>query len=431
MLNATDNALLTGVGADTSMGQWLRRFWTPLMLAEALPEADGAPKETRMLGEDLLVFRDTSGQVGVIQPLCPHRQAPLVYGRNEENGLRCIYHGWKFDVNGVCLDMPNEPADSDFKHKVRTISYPAREVAGVIWVYMGPKHLQPEVPDMEWMRVKPAHRNVAKFNLEGNWVQAMEGDVDSSHVPFLHSQLSSDSPPQYKSRFFVGQQDGYYVGKDTAPRWIIQPNDVGMMIAARREADPDTYYWRINQVYFPYYTLVAGALDQSMFLAHFWVPTDDHHTDIWTVYWCPESPLNDEERAMMFSGPYAHIGTYNPETGGLFANRENHFFQDRELQKTETFSGVRGIREQDGCVTLGMGPIVDRTKEHLGTADMAVIALRRILLREAKQMQNGEEPFGPSHGAAYRDRAWSGLLRRNDNFLSDPEAQKMMATIVP
>jgi phthalate 4,5-dioxygenase len=430
VLNAADNELLTRVGADTPMGQWLRRFWTPLMLAEDLPEPDGAPLERRMYGEDLLVFRDTEGRVGVIQPLCPHRQAPLVYGRNEENGLRCIYHGWKFDVNGTCVDMPNEPADSDFKHKVRPITYPTREVAGVIWVYMGPKHLQPEMPDMEWMRVEPSHRNVAKFNLEGNWVQAMEGDVDSSHVPFLHSQLGHDSQQTYKSRFFVEQKDGYYVSKDRAPRWIIQPNDVGMMIAARRNADPDTYYWRINQVYFPFYTLVAGSIEQSMFLAHFWVPTDDHHTDIWTAYWCP-SPLNDEERAMMFSGPNAHIGTYNPKTGGLFANRENHFFQDRELQKTQSFSGVRGIREQDGCVTLGMGPIVDRTKEHLGTADMAVIALRRILLREARKMQSGEEPFGPSHGVAYRNRAWSGLLPRNDNFLSDPEALKMMETMVP
>jgi hypothetical protein len=204
-----------------------------------------------------------------------------------------------------------------------------------------------------------------------------------------------------------------------------------MMIAARRNAEADSYYWRINQVYFPYYTFVAGPTDQSIFLAHFWVPTDDFHTDIWTVFWCPGGAMNDEERDMMFSGPNAHIATYNPETGGLFANRQNHFFQDRQLQRTRTFSGIRGVREQDGSVTLGMGPIVDRTKEHLGTADMAVIALRRILLREAKNMMNGQEPHAPAHPESYRNRAWSGVLPRNDDFLGDPEAQKMMATIVP
>lgn len=286
---------------------------------------------------------------------------------------------------------------------------------------------------MEWMRVPAAHRNIAKFNLEGNWVQAMEGDVDSSHVPFLHAQLSYAQPTgmPYRSRFFVSGEDGQLVARDRAPRWIIQPNDVGMMIAARRNAGPDTYYWRINQVYYPYYTLVAGPTDQSMFLAHFWVPTDDYRTDIWTAYWTPDSPLNDEERGMMFGGPNAHIGTYNAKTGGLFANRENHFFQDRRLQKEGTFSGIRGIREQDGAVTLGMGPIVDRTKEHLGTADMAVIALRRILIREAKKIQAGEEPYAPYHGAAYRNRAWSGVLPRRDDFLGDPEAQKMMETVVP
>lgn len=425
MLNAADNELLTRVGPDAAMGQWLRRFWTPLMLSEQMPGPDGEPREVRMYGEDLLAFRDTDGRIGVIQTLCPHRQAPLVYGRNEENGLRCIYHGWKFDVAGICTDMPNEPADSDFKHKVRAVSYPTREVAGVVWIYMGPKHLTPEMPDMEWMRVPDSHRIVSKFNVEGNWVQAMEGDVDSSHVGFLHKNMQTLRDPKSA----IPEQR--YQALDRAPRWIIQPTEQGMMIAARRNAEEDSYYWRINQVYFPFYTLVAGPLDQSKFLMHIWVPQDDSHCDVYTVFWRPKEPMLASERAEMYAGPNAHIATYNSETGGLFGNKDNHFFQDRKLQKDGTFSGIRGIREQDAAMTVGMGAIVDRTKEHLGTADMAVIALRRILLREAKNMAKGQEPAAPYNGALYRDRAWSGVLPRRDNFLDDPAAKEMMVTLVP
>lgn len=425
MLNHADNELLTRVGPEAPMGQWLRRFWTPLMLSSQLPEADGEPKEVEMYGEKLVAFRDTEGKVGVVHAHCPHRQAPLVLGRNEESGLRCIYHGWKFDVNGVCVDMPSEPRESDFKERVRATSYPAEDVAGVIWVYMGPKNLHPELPDMEWMRVAADHRNIAKFNCEGNWVQAMEGDVDSSHIGFLHKQLSTLRNPR------ADTPEQRYQALDKAPRWTIQPTEYGMMIAARRNAEEDSYYWRINQVFFPFYTFVAGPLDQSQFLSHFWIPTSDTHTDIWTVFWRPRDPMSEEQVAMMLSGPNAHIATYDPTTGGIRANMRNHFMQDRQLQKAGTFSGIRGTREQDAAMTLGMGAIVDRTKEHLGTSDTAVIALRRILLREAKNMQKGEQPYAPYHAEAYRPRAWSGVLPRRDTLLDDPKAQEMMVTLVP
>jgi hypothetical protein len=266
---------------------------------------------------------------------------------------------------------------------------------------------------MEWMRVPDSHRIVSKFNVEGNWVQAMEGDVDSSHVGFLHKNMMTLRDPASA----IPEQR--YQALDRAPRWIIQPTDVGMMIAARRNAEEDSYYWRINQVYFPFYTLVAGPLDQSKFLIHIWVPQDDAHCDVYTVFWKPKVPMTQAERAEMYGGPNAHIATFNPTTGGLFGNKDNHFFQDRKLQKDGTFSGIRGIREQDAAMTVGMGAIVDRTKEHLGTADMAVIALRRILIREAKNMASGQEPIAPYNGALYRNRAWSGA------------AKEMMVTLVP
>ncbi len=447
MLSAKDNQFLSQVGAGTPMGDWLRRFWTPLLLSDELPEPDGEPKELRMLGETLVAFRDSAGKVGVLQALCPHRQAPLVYARNEQNGLRCVYHGWHFDVQGRCLDMPNEPADSAFKEKVRAGSYPVAEAAGIIWVYMGPSNLKPELPDMEWMRVPDGYRNASRFNMEGNWVQALEGDVDSSHVGFLHGNLrrSSDPPPTappapdwdaeqgiWPSRpGFYGRLDGYYTAVDLAPRWIVQPQPFGLMIAARRNADPGRYYWRINQVMLPYYTLVAGSLDQNSFFMHLWVPTDDVHTDVWTVVWRTRRPMNAEERDAMFHGPYAHVASYEPATHTLRGNHRNRFFQDRQVQKTETFSGLSGIREQDAAMTVGMGPVVDRTKEHLGTADAAVIATRRILMKAAKALQAGEEPYAATHGACYRDRAWAGVLPRNDDFLNDPEAKRMMVSEVP
>lgn len=422
MLSTKDNELLSRVGPETPMGRWLRRFWTPLLLADEL-EAGGAPKEVRMYGETLVAFRGDDGKTGVLQALCPHRQAPLVYARNEENALRCIYHGWNFDVSGHCTDMPNEPAESVFKEKVRADAYPTQEAAGIIWVYMGPSNLKPEMPDMEWMRVPETHRNTSRFNMGGNWVQAFEGDVDSSHVGFLHRNMSDFTAPS--------SPETKYQVNDKAPKWIIEPTDYGMMIAARRNAEEDSYYWRINQVMFPYYTFVAGPLDQSSGLVHIWVPTDDTHSDIWTVMWRVKRPMTEDERIGMFGGPRPHVANYNPATHTLTANHENRFFQDRSAMKNGTFSGIPGVREQDGAMTLGMGPIVDRTKEHLGTADAAVIALRRILIKAARELETGVEPKAPYDGASYRKRSWSGVLKRNDDFLNDPEAQEMMVSIVP
>ncbi len=446
MLSAKDNQFLSQVGEGTPMGEWLRRFWTPLLLSDEL-EADGEPKELRMLGETLVAFRDGAGKVGVIQALCPHRQAPLVYARNEQNGLRCVYHGWHFDVQGRCTDMPNEPADSAFKDKVRATSYPAAEAAGIIWVYMGPSNLRPELPDMEWMRVPDSYRNTSRFTMDGNWVQALEGDVDSAHVPFLHSNLRSGSagpaatapPPDWDAEKgvwpsrpgFYGALDGYYIARDLAPRWIVQTQPYGLMLAARRNASDSEYYWRINQLMLPYYTLVAGSLDQNSFFMHIWVPTDDVHTDVWTVIWRTRRPMNQEERDAMFHGPYAHVASYDSATRTLKGNHQNRFFQDRQVQKTQTYSGIAGIREQDAAMTVGMGPVVNRAKEHLGTADAAVIATRRILMKAAKALQAGEEPYAATHGDSYRDRAWSGVLPHSEDFLNDPLAQQMMLSEVP
>src|SRR5580765_1448418 len=186
MLSVKENDLLTKVGPGTPMGEFLRRFWLPALLSSELPQADGDPVRLRLLGEDLVAFRDTNGQVGVVDAFCPHRRAPLFFGRNEECGLRCVYHGWKFDTQGTCVDMPSEPADSNFKDKVRVKSYPAREFGDTIWVYMG-EGPSPPLPDMEWAVVPSSHRRVAMWMVECNWLQVLEGNVDTAHVSFLHS----------------------------------------------------------------------------------------------------------------------------------------------------------------------------------------------------------------------------------------------------
>ena len=192
MLTAQENEMITRVGPSTPMGELYRRFWLPVLLSTELPTADCIPVRLTILGEDLIAFRDTSGRVGVLDRRCPHRHADLFWGRNEQNGIRCVYHGWKFDVDGNCVDMPNCLEGDSFKDKVRAFaSYPTVERAGLIWAYMGPKDLSPEFPELEWTRVPVSHLYVHKVFVDGNYLQTMEGDIDSSHAPFLHSNLDS------------------------------------------------------------------------------------------------------------------------------------------------------------------------------------------------------------------------------------------------
>jgi phthalate 4,5-dioxygenase oxygenase subunit len=423
MLSAADNEMLTRVGPGTPMGNYLRRFWTPALPAERLPGPDCDPVELRLLGEDLVAFRDSNGKIGILDALCPHRQAPLFYGRNEESGLRCIYHGWKFDVDGRCIDMPSEPPESDFSHKVKLIGYPVREWSGMIWVYLGPAHLEPQLPHLEWTPTSAEQRSVVLYNQECNFVQAIEGDIDSSHIGFLHMDLDTLKRPP--------NQEMKWRANDKHPRWIVEPTDYGLMLAARRDAEPETYYWRINQYFFPYYTTIAGSLDQTRGHGHIWVPVDDVHTQVWCLIWASDGALPSSERYQVLSGPNPHIATLDPHTGKLRATRENHYFQDRAAQRNQSFTGILGVREQDTAVVEGMGAIVDRTKEHLGTSDIAIIGMRRQLLDGAKALMAGTEPAAAFNGEMYGARAWSQELPRStgETFLQDPRVQELMTGV--
>jgi phenylpropionate dioxygenase-like ring-hydroxylating dioxygenase large terminal subunit len=423
MLSAADNELLTRVSPTTPMGTFLRRFWTPALPSDSLPGPDCDPVELRLLGEDLVAFRDASGKIGILDALCPHRQAPLFFGRNEECGLRCIYHGWKFDVDGYCVDMPSEPPESDFRNKVKRIGYPVREWSGMIWVYLGPPHLEPELPQLEWTSTSAGQRSVVLYNQECNFVQAIEGDIDSSHIGFLHMDLGTLKRPQ--------TTEMRWRANDRHPRWIVEPTDYGLMLAARRDAEPETFYWRINQFFFPYYTTIAGSLDQTRGHGHIWVPVDDTHTQVWCVIWATDAPLSSEERYAVLHGPNPHIASLDSVTGKLRATKANHYLQDRAAQRNHSFTGILGTREQDTAVVEGMGAIVDRTKEHLGTSDMAIIGMRRQLLDGAKALMGGTEPAAAFDGGMYHARAWSKELARStaETFLEDPRVQQLMAGV--
>lgn len=420
MLSAADNEYMSRIGPGTPMGQYLRRYWHPFLESSQLPEPDGTVLEVTLLGERLIAFRGTDGRVGLLQWNCAHRSAPLYYARNEENGLRCVYHGWKFDVTGQCVDMPSEPVHSNFKDKVRLLNYPVEERGNVLWAFLGPIELKPTMPDIEWTTIPERQRVMAHFTVHCNWVQTLEGDVDSSHVGFLH-----------RTNMRSGAYDARYVQHDNAPRWTIEQTDYGMALAARRETpEGDSYYWRINQWFLPYFTLVASDLARTKIHSHIWVPVDDTHTEIWCVeYTTQGQDLSDQDRWQLTNGPQAHIPSFDPATHTLTSNETNHYRHDRVAQKAFSFSGITGIREQDAAMTEGMGALVDRTVEHLGTSDTAVIALRRRLIKDARDLENGVEPWVASHGEVCNLRSWSAVLAKDVQYPNDPRMRGL--AVVP
>ncbi|MBV9582093.1 MAG: Rieske 2Fe-2S domain-containing protein [Chloroflexi bacterium] len=401
MLSSKDNEYVTHVGPGTPMGNLFRRYWLPALLSEELPEPDCAPIRLKLLGEELVAFRTTSGRPAVLDTWCPHRNANLFWGRNEQEGLRCVYHGWKFDADGNCLDMPNEPPRSKFAEKIKQPAYRAVEKAGVIWVYMGPPELQPQLPELEWTLVPDANRNVSKRMQACNWLQNLEGEVDSSHANFLHAQLGPDRRPIRND-----ERD-----EDLHPIFSILETDYGLAICAQREAGPDTYYWRVTPFMLPAYTIIPGRYSDAYTFTGA-VPCDDTSMIGITVTWSAEHPVPQR--------PFVEVDpNYFP-----LQNKGNDYQIDREAQKTMSYTGIKNIRVQDMAVQEDQrGPLSDRSREHLGSSDTGVIATRRRLMRQAEALAEGTEPLQPSTPAAYRlhsmavvaDRSipWEDLIRDN------------------
>ena len=335
-----DNELLTRVGPGTLMGSLLRRYWLPLLPSDELGPPDGAPRRMRLLGEDLVAFRDSGGRVGLLAEACPHRRASLFFGRNEEGGLRCVYDGWKFDVAGRCLELPSEPPDSRLREGVRARAYPCRELNGVVWAYLGPAEEAPPLPELGWAVAPPSRRSVWTYARTCNWLQALEGDVDTVHLGWLHARVGSGGVREVA--FHAEDRLRDIAVRDRLPDLHVVETPAGLSIGARRDDGAGGHYWRVSQFLMPVFTSVPAIGQQHR--AKAWVPLDDEHTLVWEADWYPTEELA--------AGKDAASGRRTPDSGmlpdtedplerGRFAaNRENDYGIDRERQRTSNFSGI-------------------------------------------------------------------------------------------
>jgi phenylpropionate dioxygenase-like ring-hydroxylating dioxygenase large terminal subunit len=339
---------------------------------------------------------------------CPHRRASLFYGRNEDNGLRCLYHGWKFDVTGQCTDIPNEPDDCPLKNKVRATAYPCREANGIIWTYLGKDPLPP-LPLLGWATASTENKSTLKYQRHCNWLQAMEGDFDSSHLGFLHQRQGRAT----KDASQPGGSDAlrFLVARDQQPRLEIEETEVGVYYGAERKADSGESYWRITQFQLPFYTSVPAY--DGLNRLKIWVPIDDTHTQVWEANWSPDAPLSPEQR----SGRQGRLGEHGlrPDSnewlgrGRFVASAQNDYLIDREQQRSISFSGMEASTPvEDAAMQESMGPIVDRTLEHLSASDAAIIRMRQCLLRAVQDQVAGRVPPGVqapdtylAHGAQF------------------------------
>lgn len=416
MLSSERNVLASQTGPGTPMGEVFRSFFLPVLLSEELPQPDCTPVRVTILGENLVAFRDSDNNVGLLDEHCPHRTASLFFGRNEECGLRCTYHGWKFDRSGACVDMPNEPPDSNFKYKVTTTAYSVAERGGVVWACLGQRVGEEpiaSVPDLEWSLVPDAHRYVTKVYVDCNYLQSMEGDIDSSHSAFLHSRPDNTIDRGSAEQFRMEDLRRYSF-QDKAPRFFTVQTENGVMIGARRNGDEDRYYWRITQWMLPSYSLIPRE-EGHLLQCNMRVPADDGHHWFFRTQYHPSRPLTETEIEEFRHGGNVFQdvipGTYLPTQ-----TISNDFLIDRDLQRSGTYSGIKGIPAQDQSVTITMGPVANRTKEHLGAADAAITAARRRLLDSADLVRAGGKLAAPSMPEKYLVRAPALLLDRSIAF---------------
>lgn len=418
-----DNELLTRVGPGTPMGDLFRRYWLPALTADDLPDAGGDPMRLRLLGEDLIAFRDSDGKVGIVSEWCPHRTASLFYARNEEEpGLRCVYHGWKFDRTGKCLETPNEPPESNLRSRIAITAYPCEERNNIVWVYMGPEAAPPPLPEIEWSTVPPEQAHITKRVQECNWAQALEGVLDSSHGSFLHAVF--DTSVYLNSMHARGWT--YLLG-DRHPRFEVEDTDCGVLMAARRDAEADTYYWRITQFMMPAHAVIPPYGPNPVFNVQTMVPMDDENSVCWAITYHPHRALTEKDRwapskayELLGGGLHVrpeHMAPRTPEAGGAWrvaANKHNNYRFDSHAQRTQRFSGLPGVALQDAAIQESMRPIADRTLEHLGMADAGIVRFRRRCLQAALALREaGTPPPGVQDPGSYRKRSASVVLKRD------------------
>jgi phenylpropionate dioxygenase-like ring-hydroxylating dioxygenase large terminal subunit len=411
MLSAADSELLVRTGPGTAMGEYFRRFWLPVALSREMPEPDSPPLRVKVMGEELVAFRDTNGRVGLIEPYCAHRGANLFYGRNEDCGIRCIYHGWKYDVDGKCVDMPNVAPGAAMHGKISIKAYPTREFGELVWAYLGPKESMPEVPQLEHGMLPASHRYVTKRLQQCNWAHSMEGALDTAHFSFLH--MPAPRAASHNSSSIAADENRLrWLRSDPMPKFTVLDHDVGFVVGGARRADGEDLYWRITQFMLPTHSITPSAMPGEVYYGYTWVPIDDESCWIYIYGWHPDREISTAERAKFDKGGYGQFAELGP--GYLpVRNRANDWLIDREEQKHRSFTGVRGIAEQDALAQESQGLIADRTREHLTPTDVAVVHFRRLMLAEARKKA---PPEAARKAASYRLRSGGAVLPSGLSF---------------
>jgi phthalate 4,5-dioxygenase oxygenase subunit len=407
MTTPEQNDFLTQTGPGTPMGALFRRYWIPALLSAELPEPDCPPVRVKLMSERLIAFRDSKGRVGLMDEFCAHRGVSLWFGRNEENGLRCAYHGWKYDLTGQCTEVPSEPIESGFCGKIKLKSYPCIELGDVVWTYMGPAALKPALPAFEWVKVPGANRFVTKRIEECNYLQAMEGGIDSAHVSFLHRHELRNEP------LHTGK--GAELTRETEARFELVETPGGMVIGVRRPAQPGHTYWRITQWIMPFHSMIPPYGENAL-NGHAWVPVDDESCIVWCFTHHPTRALTTRELDVMRNGGGIHVQLI-PGTFGPVVNKDNDYMIDRAAQRAQrTYSGVAGIAMQDAAIQESMGPLQDRSKGNLVSTDNGVI-MARIRLRKAALVAQAGGAVDGLDPATHAVRSASIVLPEDISFV--------------
>lgn len=427
-MQATDSADLTKVGPGTVMGEFMRQHWMPAAMSSEV-KADGDPVRLMLLGEKLIAFRDSNGEVGILDHRCPHRCASLFLGRNEESGIRCVYHGWKFDVRGNCVDMPNVPAHQDFKANVHAKAYRTAERNGLIWVYMGPQQdAPPPMPNIEANLIP--NSEIWCLQRECNWLQALEGDIDTSHVGFLHVGMlgPDDLPLDHPMRPTVINR---------APEYEVRQVDWGAMYGGYRLNDDGQMSWRVAQFMFPFWTQTPNARFSSRAIARAWVPMDDEHSMLFDISGGVDDGNPAYNSTRMNGEPLYEKFEYEPNSTDWFGRwrckdrQFNDWGIDRESQRDGTqYTGIANITIQDQAVTESMGAITDHSREHLSPTDQMIARTRRRLLLAARAWRDkGSLPPSASDPDVYMG-ARAGSFLHDASVSLDDAYQAQLAKAV-
>jgi phthalate 4,5-dioxygenase oxygenase subunit len=414
MMTTQENDLLCRVEGAAPMGQLMRRHWIPVCLAEEVAEADGTPVHAKILGEDLVVFRDTSGSVGVLDEHCPHRRASLVMGRNEEGGLRCLYHGWKVDVKGNVLEMASEPASSGLCAKVKHTAYPAHEWGGFVWAYMGPAESMSAFEPPAFAPTAQTRVSIVKVQVPCNWAQILEGAIDSAHSSSLHS---TDMPPARVDAAMATGTVWPRPSTDKAPRLQLQQTSFGFRYAAIRRpiANSATHdYVRVTLFQAPFSVHIPPNNMYNLSILH--IPQDDRNTYFYFVAWSDAGAGIDQESWRKFCG--AQVGIDLDWKYRKSRNRDNNYLQDRQAMKLGDFTGIRGIPMQDMAMWETMGEIADRGRERLGASDLAIVEFRRIMVEAVRRFAAGKAAIGTTEPriAAAKLRSFEGIVPKSTDW---------------